>query len=347
MYVTDWKMNRVVRFSATGAFLSQWGTMGSANNQFDFPWGIAVDPADGKVYVSDRSNHRVSIFTSDGSFESKFGMMGEGAGQLLAPSGVAVSQPTGQIYVAENGNSRIQRFGLSKHDYLSQWGSIGGGDGKFVEPGDIAVSNDGQTIYVSDTAKYVVQVFDAGGYFRFKFGGAGTAPGKFDVPVGLAVDSKNRVYVADYGNDRVQVFSPAGEFLTSFGTSGSGLGQMSEPQDIAISPSGIVYVVDAGNHRIQRWQLVETNTVPVLEIKGKKKIRTSSATRVLRGSVADADGDAVTVTARIGRKKARVSGTTSWSLRARLSPGRNKVVITARDTAGATTRQVVRILRTS
>jgi DNA-binding beta-propeller fold protein YncE len=344
VYVTDRTLDRVEHFDAAGAFVNQWGSSGAANNQFSSPWGIAVDPTNGRVHVCDLGNDRVVVFNEIGTFQSKFGTTGPDSGQFVSPIGMAITLSTSQIYVSENGNARVQRFALSSKDYLGQWGTIGGGDGEFVSAGDVASSKDGHTIYVSDVSKHIVQVFDAGGFFESKIGGFGTEPGKFQYPVGITVDAQDRLYVADSSNDRVQVFSAAGKFLTSFGTAGSGAGQMDDPQDVVISPAGIVYVVDGNNHRVQRWKLAESidgNVAPVVSFTGKKRVRTSAARRVFRGTATDAEGDSVTVSVRVNRRTVRASGTNSWSVRVRLKPGRNRIVVTATDARGAVSSPVV------
>ena len=61
--------------------------------------------------------------------------------------------------------------------------------------------------------------------FLFKFGGPGTADGQFNSPVGVAIDTSDRIIVADLFNHRVQVFDSAGHFLFKFGSPGSGDGQ--------------------------------------------------------------------------------------------------------------------------
>jgi hypothetical protein len=43
-------------------FVTTWGTSGSGEGEFDFPWGIAVD-AQGNVYVVDRFINRVQKFS--------------------------------------------------------------------------------------------------------------------------------------------------------------------------------------------------------------------------------------------------------------------------------------------
>ncbi|MFN8671516.1 MAG: carboxypeptidase regulatory-like domain-containing protein [Candidatus Sericytochromatia bacterium] len=61
IYVVDTGNNRVQRFSSEGVFLSEFGSFGSDTNQFNTPWGVAVDK-DGYVYVSDSKNGRIQKF---------------------------------------------------------------------------------------------------------------------------------------------------------------------------------------------------------------------------------------------------------------------------------------------
>ncbi len=77
-------------------------------------------------------------------------------------------------------------------------------------------------------------------------GGKGAAPGRFEVPRGLALDRAGAVYVADTGNDRIQRFSSSGNLLGSFGESGSGPGQLDGPTGVAVDSSGSI-VVAAGS----------------------------------------------------------------------------------------------------
>ncbi len=60
-FVSDgYRNTRVMKFSAEGTFLLQWGTKGAGRGEFDLPHGLAIDRA-GRVYVADRSNMRVQI----------------------------------------------------------------------------------------------------------------------------------------------------------------------------------------------------------------------------------------------------------------------------------------------
>jgi DNA-binding beta-propeller fold protein YncE len=61
VYVTDQANYRIQAFSATGTYLNQWGSRGSANGQFQWPACVAVD-ASGNVYVSEFDGQRVQKF---------------------------------------------------------------------------------------------------------------------------------------------------------------------------------------------------------------------------------------------------------------------------------------------
>jgi peptidylamidoglycolate lyase len=67
-YVSDGYGNsRVVRFSASGRYLFEWGKKGRGESEFNIPHGITLDQ-NGHVYVADRENNRVQIFDSSGKY---------------------------------------------------------------------------------------------------------------------------------------------------------------------------------------------------------------------------------------------------------------------------------------
>ena len=68
LYVADGYGNSSVhRFSATGDYITSFGSPGSGPGQFRVPHSIRVS-RDGRVYVADRENHRVQVFTPEGEF---------------------------------------------------------------------------------------------------------------------------------------------------------------------------------------------------------------------------------------------------------------------------------------
>jgi tripartite motif-containing protein 71 len=51
----------VEKFTSSGAYLAQWGSLGSGPGQFQHPLGVAVD-AGGNVYVADAGLDRIQVF---------------------------------------------------------------------------------------------------------------------------------------------------------------------------------------------------------------------------------------------------------------------------------------------
>src|SRR6478672_8246490 len=91
-----------------GTFITKWGTNGTADGQFNDPWGVAIDSS-GSVYVADYGNNRIQKFDSNGKFITKWGTPGSDDGKFSGPAGVAVDS-SGNVYVADLANDRIQVF---------------------------------------------------------------------------------------------------------------------------------------------------------------------------------------------------------------------------------------------
>jgi DNA-binding beta-propeller fold protein YncE len=124
VYVSDYALDRIVKFGADGTVLAQWGGSGSAAGQFNAPFGLAVDASD-TLFVVDQLNNRLQRFATDGTPLSAWGGPGAGTGELRTPLGVAVGG--GRVYVADFGNDRVQVFGLDG-SLLDSFGSRGSGD---------------------------------------------------------------------------------------------------------------------------------------------------------------------------------------------------------------------------
>jgi len=89
-------------------------------------------------------------------------------------------------------------------------------------------------------------------------GVAGTGPGAFDRPTGVAVAANGDIFVSDghapnkFGTGRIVKFSKDGRFVKEWGRKGSANGEFDEPHDLFVGGSrGWVYVADRRNNRIQ------------------------------------------------------------------------------------------------
>ena len=88
-----------------------------------------------------------------------------------------------------------------------------------------------------------------------RWGGAGSAPGKFrfisydpsdprDIDSRITVADDGAVYVSNSGNVRVDEFTSAGKFVRSFGGPGNKPGQFVHPFDVVTDSKHNLYVVD-------------------------------------------------------------------------------------------------------
>ena len=73
MFVADIKNNRIEKFDTQGNFITQWGSLGKGEGQFDHPGDIALDPNEEILYVTDIYNNRVQAFYYDGNFVTQWG----------------------------------------------------------------------------------------------------------------------------------------------------------------------------------------------------------------------------------------------------------------------------------
>ena len=83
LYVSDGYGNaRVVKYTADGQYLLEWGSRGPGPGEFGLPHNLVVDAA-GRVYVTDRDNQRVQVFTSDGAFLAEWADIGGNSALLM------------------------------------------------------------------------------------------------------------------------------------------------------------------------------------------------------------------------------------------------------------------------
>lgn len=85
------------------------------------------------------------------------------------------------------------------------------------------------------------------------WGTPGTAPGQFDIPVGVAVAPNGDLYTVETQNNRVQHFTAYGGFVAMWGGFGAGASQFHWPAGIAVDEAGSVYVSDNLNLRVSKF----------------------------------------------------------------------------------------------
>ncbi|MDE3197475.1 MAG: hypothetical protein KGN84_14085 [Acidobacteriota bacterium] len=254
-------------------------------------WGAtgAVDIGpDGKsVWVAERCGGTTCLDRAAGRIEDidpilRFDEHGNlvksfGAGLLVGPHGIYVDRD-GNVWVTDyqdNGPAAAAAPGAPKpmgppagatkgHQVwkfspegkvLMTLGMPGGAaaPGYFFAPDDVIVADDG-SIFVSEGhggGNSRILKFSKEGKLIGTWGKLGKAPGDFDMPHGLAFDSKGLLYVADRGNNRIQVFDRNGKYLSE-------LTQFGRPAGIFIDRNDNIYVADSdsppANHTHDGWR---------------------------------------------------------------------------------------------
>jgi DNA-binding beta-propeller fold protein YncE len=245
------------------------GVVGTGNDQFDLPAGLAVDAANDHLLVPDIKNNRVQVYSTENfaylsTLGADDGTAGSDNAHFKTPASVAVDAADGQVLVADSGNRRIQVYNASTLTYSTTLSETGAGQFVATEgPVGLTIDPVNGHILIVDLLRNCVEViktssFDFVGEVGVCDGAAGSGNGEFDLPFGAAVDTaNNRILVADTLNNRVEVFD-AGNFGfvevldTTDGPLPAGGLALFQPNTVFVDPAtDYVYVADTLNNRVQ------------------------------------------------------------------------------------------------
>ncbi len=218
--------------------------------------------------------------------EPPLGTPGSLPGQLSSPTGVTRAFD-GNIYVANTGNDRIEVF-EPNGTALSALGGSGSGPGQFSQPSSVYGLAAERSLLVLDGGNNRVQKLSLNGVPVAGFNGpsgAGSLPGSFNAPQGIAADVNGRFWVADTGNDRVQAFNADGSYLETVGE-----GALSRPRGVALGLDGTLYVTDSGHNQIVAYAPGTPTNGPGTQVVGSGS---------LPGQVEDPGGIAVDALGRL------------------------------------------------
>ncbi len=223
-----------------------------------------------------------------------------GAGMFVLPHGLSVD-PDGNVWVTDGvgkDGSGHQVFKFSPEGkvlmVLGKAGVAGTANDEFNAPSAVQVAPNGD-IFVADghggNSNARIVKFDKTGKFIKTWGKKGSAPGEFDGPHTLAMDSRGRLFVGDRGNHRIQIFDQDGNFIAQWT-------QFSRPSGVYIDKNDVIYVADsesgsvAKNHadwkRGMRVGSAKDGTVMYFIPDPDENATTTSAAE---GVTADAKGD--------------------------------------------------------
>ena len=235
-FVVDSDNHRVQKFDDSWEFQLEFGSSNArVDDYFDSAAGIAFQDlrSGDRVIVSDSKGDSISVFDIDGIFEFTFKLSDlDGQSNFDGPTNMVVDDD--RLYVSDTLKDRIIILDLKNNCssgseeiqegvcFVDEFGSGGKGEGEFDYPRGLAFDSDNDLLYVADSRNDRIQVFEIvnrntcpsgtteiidGVCFVEEFGLQGQGDGRFNTPVGIALDSDNeKLYVADSLNHRVQVF---------------------------------------------------------------------------------------------------------------------------------------------
>ncbi|XP_070535096.1 tripartite motif-containing protein 2-like [Ptychodera flava] len=152
VYVTDRRKGCVKIYTKLGKYLRSFGSEGSGEGQFNWPWGIVVGST-GMVFVADYNNQRIQVFDSRDKYLYSFDCE-SGDGQLRAPKGISLEGDR-YVYVSANPEFLLQ-FDMSGQLVCR----CESGVGLLNQPAGIAVTDDVPCrVVVADSYNNCIRVF--------------------------------------------------------------------------------------------------------------------------------------------------------------------------------------------
>jgi DNA-binding beta-propeller fold protein YncE len=204
VYVADTGNHRIQIFDATGRFVAK-SDLPPRNNKPADPTDLVADETGNACYIVDNDNHRILHYElTTLKLRQIIGTPGTKKREFHYPFFIAQTRAR-DLCVVDVLNTRVQVLnpeGLFV-TFIGDWGVD---KGQFYRPKGIAVDPQ-DLVYVSDSYLGVIQVFDATGRFLEALTDErNNEVKKFVTPMGLWVDSQQRLYVVEMTQNRVGVF---------------------------------------------------------------------------------------------------------------------------------------------
>jgi DNA-binding beta-propeller fold protein YncE len=165
---------------------------------------------EGLIYILHRGDKADPLLVVDSSGKI---VRSWGKGLYKIPHSIRID-PDGNIWTVDSGSSMILKFSRRGEKLMEiSVGEQPVGRGATNGTSDIAFGPNGR-IYISDGyGNARILEYNSKGERVRQWGSAGTGPGQFNQPHGIAVDEQGIIYVADRNNARLQRFDLNGKYL--------------------------------------------------------------------------------------------------------------------------------------
>lgn len=254
LWVSDTVHHQFVRFDADGDIVDTCGQRaaeGTALGQFNWPRGIAVDPATGNLWIADTKQHQLQVLSEDCE------VLGQNVGFVKGtpagadtrsfnwPYDIAIRPTDRFAFVVDTQNHRIKAYDVANATWPTDnkgpqpayvFGTRGTGGTNLRWPSAVAVGPTGN-VFVADRGNNRIQELSFSPASGFAFVRTWNAGGTLHEPEGVAVDATGRVVVADSLDDQLVVMAPD----RSVEATVEGL---HEPHAVEVGADGTIYLAD-------------------------------------------------------------------------------------------------------
>jgi 6-bladed beta-propeller len=174
----------------------------------DYISSVAAGP-DGLTYLLHRNLKQDPIVVIDSKGKI---IRSWGKDLFTNPHSIRID-PRGNVWTVDSGSSVVLEFSKEGKQLLRfEIGELPVGRRGFRGASDIAFGPGGQLFIADGYGNARVLVYDSSGKRVRQWGSAGTGPGQFNLPHGIALKD-GIVYVADRQNGRIQRFDLEGKYL--------------------------------------------------------------------------------------------------------------------------------------
>ena len=202
LYVADSHLHCIQKFTMSGQFVSQFGSKGTAESQFNGPSSLVLSQSE-LLFVCDCNNHRIQVFRNE-QFSYTFGRYGKEPGYFYCPRDVTLNSNEDQLFITEEENHRVQVF-TPNGQFLRIFGNFIDIPFKLQRPVGIYYTPDDHLL-ISSYDNHCVSVFEEDG--RLVSAIEGTYQGKesFSYPCGVIMMNNGQIVIASSGTNKLVVF---------------------------------------------------------------------------------------------------------------------------------------------
>ena len=199
LYVADGQLHCIQKLTMNGQFVSQFGSLGTAEGQFKGPHGLVSSQSE-LLFICDCNNHRIQVF-NDGLFSYTFGQHGKEPSSFDCPRDLTLNNNEDQLFITDSNNNRVQVF-TAGGQFLRIFTDV---SFKLQRPIGIFHIPDNHVL-ISSVDSHVVLVFKENGTFVSTIEGTYQSKKRFSDPCGVIMMNNGQIVIASSSTNKLVVF---------------------------------------------------------------------------------------------------------------------------------------------